>query len=373
MKYLFIDRDGTLIKEPPDEQIDSLEKLSFVPGAISALRALRTAGFTYVLATNQDGLGTPAFPEEAFWPAHRKMLETLAGEGIEFADQLIDRSFPADGNPGRKPGTGMFGAYLGGACHMAQSYVIGDRPTDIRLALNLGCKGILLRTPAEAEALLSPAEKAALALATDSWEAVASFLATPPRTAETRRTTRETDILCRVNLDAPPASPAAIDTGLHFFDHMLSQIPHHAGIALELACKGDLEVDEHHTMEDCAIALGRTLRLALGEKRGIERYGFVLPMDESRALCLLDLGGRTHFTWDVHFTREYVGDTPTEMYEHFFQSLAAALGCNLHLEARGTNQHHLAESLFKAFARALRQAVRRDGASCELPTSKGVL
>lgn len=370
LPFLFLDRDGTLVLEPADEQIDSLEKLTFYPGAISALHALRHH-FTFVLASNQDGLGTPSFPEADFWPAHNKMLQTLEGEGIYFADQLIDRSFPADNLPTRKPGIGMFASYP--PAKLTGAYVVGDRATDIRLARNLGIKGILLRTPTEAGKLLDEEEKESLALATTSWEEVAEFLRAARRRAEVCRETRETKIRCIVDLDPPPGFDNRISTGLRFFDHMLAQLPHHAGIGLSLDCHGDLVVDEHHTIEDCAIVLGETIRRALGEKVGIERYGFVLPMDESRALCLLDFSGRIHFNWKVPFTREYVGDVPTEMFSHFFHTLCSALCCNLRIEAAGENNHHLAEAVFKAFARALRQAVKRNPFSAELPSSKGLL
>ena len=349
-KAIFIDRDGTIIKEPADDQVDSLEKLEFVPGAISALKSLTGLGYELVLATNQDGLGTPAFPMEDFLPAQNKMLKTLEGEGVVFDDMLIDEHFPEDGSPCRKPAVGMFGKYLSGDYDLSSSYVIGDRETDMMLAENLGAKGLLLGN--------------------GNWPEIVSAIRGSARRAVIDRDTRETRIHLELDLDAKGED---IDTGLKFFDHMLSQIPHHGGVALELKCKGDLEVDEHHTMEDVGIALGEALLKALGDKRGIERYGFVLPMDECKALCLIDFGGRSEFVWDVEFTREYVGDTPTEMFKHFFGSLCSAARCNLHIEARGENNHHLIEAVFKAFARALRQAVRRDVFSYELPSSKGVL
>lgn len=363
-KALFIDRDGTIIAEPANEQVDSLEKLRFVPGAISALRQLSGRGYELVMVTNQDGLGTDSFPEKDFWPAHNFMLETLAGEGIRFDEILIDRSFPEDNLPTRKPGLGMLGKYISGAYDLAHSYVIGDRHTDMQLADNLGAKGILLAEETDDNKHLSH-------LVTNDWSRIASHILSAPRTARIDRTTAETDIHIEANLDG--GQPSHIDTGLKFYDHMLSQLPHHAGISLNIACSGDLEVDEHHTMEDVAIALGQALKQALGDKRGIGRYGFVLPMDESRAMVLLDFGGRAELVWDVSFTREYVGDTPTEMFQHVFKSLATAMEANIYVQARGENNHHLIEGVFKAFARALRMAVKREPFSYDLPSSKGIL
>ena len=367
-KAIFIDRDGTIIREPADEQIDSLEKLEFVPGVISALRSLTSLDYELVMVSNQDGLGTPSFPEHTFHPAHNKMLTTLAGEGVEFSEQLIDRTFPHENAPTRKPGIGMMGRYLSGDYDLASSFVIGDRMTDLELAKNLGAKGILLQENSEGipENLLPH-----LSLATTNWAKIAEHIRSTERAATISRTTAETDI--RLTLDLDGRGENHIDTGLKFLDHMLWQLPHHAGISLSLVCKGDLEVDEHHTMEDVAIVLGEALLKALGNKRGIERYGFVLPMDECCASVLMDLGGRIEFKWDVEFSREYVGDTPTEMFRHFFQSLSSALRCNLHISATGENNHHLAESVFKGFARALRMAIRRDVFSYDLPSSKGTL
>lgn len=365
MKAIFIDRDGTIIREPEDEQIDSLEKLEFVPGVISALRSLVGKGYELVMVSNQDGLGTDSFPEETFHPAHDKMLKTLAGEGVEFDDQLIDCSFPEDNLPTRKPGIGMLTEYIDGDYDLSESFVIGDRLTDMQLAVNLGAQGIMLAKPQEDDL------PEGCVLATDDWHEIARFILSHGRSATIDRSTSETEIHVEVDLDGYGKSE--IDTGLKFFDHMLWQLPHHAGISLVVKCKGDLEVDEHHTMEDVAIALGDALLKALGDKRGIERYGFVLPMDESRAMVLIDLGGRIEFQWSVPFTREYVGDTPTEMFRHFFQSLCCAMKCNLHIEATGDNNHHLIEGVFKAFARALRMAIHRNPFSYELPSSKGVL
>ena len=370
-KVLFIDRDGTIIKEPADEQIDSLEKLEFVPGAISGLRSVMQTDYLPLLVSNQDGLGTESFPEDTFWPAHNKMLQTLKGEGVTFAREYIDRTFPADNAPTRKPGTAMLTEYMTDGYDLKHSYVIGDRATDVQLAVNMGCRAILLQKPEVAATMLNAVQQHVLALATDDWADIAEFLRRTERRAEVKRATAETDIHVIVDLDG--GGDTLVNTGLHFFDHMLSQLPHHAGISLYCVCKGDLEVDEHHTMEDVAIALGEALRTALGSKRGIDRYGFVLPMDECDAMVTLDFGGRIDFQWDVPFTREYVGDTPTEMFKHVFQSLCAAMQCNLHIKARGENNHHLVEGVFKAFARALRQAIHRNVFSYELPSSKGTL
>ncbi|MCR5070497.1 MAG: bifunctional histidinol-phosphatase/imidazoleglycerol-phosphate dehydratase HisB [Bacteroidales bacterium] len=350
-KAIFIDRDGTLLCEPDDEQIDALDKVVFVPGAISGMKALTGLGYELVMASNQDGLGTPAFPEETFWPAQNLLLHTLEGEGVVFDDILIDPSFPEDKSPNRKPGTGMFGKYLDGSYDLAASWVIGDRETDRQLAQNLGAQALLV------------GEK--------SWAEIAETIRSSARSATVARKTGETDIYVRVDLDGK--GPSGVDTGLKFFDHMLTQLIHHGGIALEIKCKGDLEVDEHHTIEDVGIALGEALRRALGDKRGIDRYGFALPMDESRAIVLLDFGGRSELVWDVQFTREYVGDVPTEMFKHFYKSLSDAMRANLYVQARGENNHHLAEGIFKAFARSLKQAVRRDVFSYDLPSSKGLL
>lgn len=354
-KAIFIDRDGTIIAEPPSEQIDCFQNLSFVPGAISALADLSTLGYELVLATNQDGLGTESFPEDTFWPYHNFMLQTLEGEGIVFADQLIDRHFPEDGSPCRKPGTGMFGKYMGGEYDLAACYVIGDRESDMQLAANLGAKGLKIDAD-------NPRE---------SWHKAVECIRSSERVAEICRKTKETDIRVKVDLDGKGEN--RIDTGLKFLDHMLDQLVHHGGISLVATCKGDLQVDEHHTMEDVGIALGEALLQALGSKAGIARYGFALPMDESRALVLLDFGGRADLVWDVEFTRKYVGDVPTEMFKHFFKSMSSAMKANLYIEAHGENNHHIAEAVFKAFARSMRQAVACNVFSYELPSSKGIL
>ena len=372
-KVLFIDRDGTLIEEPPvDYQVDSLEKLAFVPKAITAMNRIASLDYELVMATNQDGLGTDSFPEETFWPAHNLMLKTLEGEGVRFDDILIDRSMPADNALTRKPRTGMFGKYLNGEYDMANSFVIGDRPTDIELARNLGAKGILLQPTESGRALL--AEQGLLdscVLITDDWDRIWQFLRAGARTAEIHRKTRETDI--RVAIDLDGSGESHVDTGLKFFDHMLEQIVHHAGVSLVVEAKGDLEVDEHHTIEDTAIVLGEAVFRALGSKLGIERYGYCLPMDECKAIVLLDFGGRIDFQWNVEFHRERVGDVPTEMFRHFFKSFAEAAHCNLHIAANGENEHHKIEGIFKAFSRALRMAIARNSFKFELPSSKGVL
>lgn len=370
-RAIFIDRDGTIIKEPADEQIDSLEKLEFVPGVISALGKVVGQGYELVMVSNQDGLGTPSFPENTFWPAHQKMLDTLSGEGICFDAQHIDRHFPEDNAPTRKPGTGMLTKYMDGSYDLQRSFVIGDRASDMELAHNLGAQGILLQTPEWAEENVGEEIRKNIVLATPHWSEIAERIRRTERRAEIRRKTAETDIHVIVDLDG--AGETRIDTGLKFYDHMLSQLPHHAGISLTAVCHGDLEVDEHHTMEDVAIAIGEAIYEALGAKRGIERYGFVLPMDESRAMVLLDFGGRADFSWDVDFTREYIGDTPTEMFRHVFHSLCVAMRCNLQISAKGENQHHLIEGVFKAFARALRAAIHRNVFSYDLPSSKGML
>ncbi|MBQ4532073.1 MAG: bifunctional histidinol-phosphatase/imidazoleglycerol-phosphate dehydratase HisB [Alistipes sp.] len=372
-RVLFIDRDGTILVEPPEDfQVDSLEKLEFVVGAISGMKSLAELDYELVLASNQDGLGTDSFPEETFWPAHTKMLRTLAGEGVFFDDQLIDPTFPQENAPTRKPQTGMFTKYLSEDYDMSQSYVIGDRATDVELAANLGAKAILLQQVSVGEKMLEGKLFAeSCVLITPRWSDVAEFLRRTERTAEINRVTSETAI--KVKLDLDGAGVSEISTGLNFFDHMLWQLPHHAGVSLKLECKGDLHVDEHHTIEDVAIVLGEAIYQALGSKRGIDRYGFVLPMDECRAMVLIDFGGRADFVWDVPFTRERVGDVPTEMFKHFFKSMCVAMRCNLHIEARGENNHHLIEGVFKAFARALKMAVRRDVFKYDLPSSKGVL
>ncbi|MCD8273778.1 MAG: bifunctional histidinol-phosphatase/imidazoleglycerol-phosphate dehydratase HisB [Alistipes sp.] len=373
-KALFIDRDGTLIVEPPvDLQVDSLAKLEFVPGAISALKVLRGLDFELVMATNQDGLGTDSFLEEDFRLPQEKMLRTLAGEGVLFDDMLIDRTFESDNAPTHKPRTGMFGRYTGGGYDLAASYVIGDRATDILLARNLGARGILFAQETAGRRMLCEAgAEEACVLISDSWAEIAEYIRRGERRVVVTRETRETRITVRLDLDGKGFGDR-ISTGLRFLDHMLAQIAHHGGVALEVEARGDLDIDEHHTMEDVAIVLGEAIDRALGSKAGIGRYGFALPMDDCRALVLLDFGGRIDFEWDAEFRRERVGDVPTEMFRHFFHSLCCAARCNLQISALGDNDLHKAEAIFKAFARALRMAVARSGFGYDIPSSKGIL
>ena len=373
-RALFIDRDGTLVIEPPvDYQLDSLEKLVFYPKVFRNLYFIRKQlDFEFVMVTNQDGLGTDSFPEDTFWPAHDKMLKTLEGEGIRFDDILIDRSFPEENSPNRKPRTGMLGRYLSGEYDLANSYVIGDRLTDMQLAANLGAKGIWLR-PDDDEARQLLTENTAISpiLITDDWDRITEYLFAGERRATIRRTTKETDIFVEVNLDGHGRTE--ISTGLGFFDHMLDQIGKHSGIDLTVRVKGDLEVDEHHTIEDTAIALGEALLKALGDKRGIERYGYCLPIDDCLCSVALDFGGRPWLVWDAAFHREKVGDMPTEMFLHFFKSLSDAARMNLNIKAEGTNEHHKIEGIFKALARSIKMAIRRDIYRYELPSTKGTL
>ena len=373
-RALFIDRDGTLVIEPPvDYQLDSLEKLEFYPKVFRNLYFIRKQlDFEFVMVTNQDGLGTDSFPEDTFWPAHNKMLKTLEGEGIRFDDILIDRSFPEENSPNRKPRTGMLGRYLSGEYDLANSYVIGDRLTDMQLAVNLGAKGIWLRPDDdEARQLLTENTAISPVLITDDWDRITEYLFAGERRATVRRTTKETDIFVEVNLDGHGRTE--ISTGLGFFDHMLDQIGKHSGMDLTVRVKGDLEVDEHHTIEDTAIALGEALSKALGDKRGIERYGYCLPMDDCLCSVALDFGGRPWLVWDAEFRREKVGDMPTEMFLHFFKSLSDAARMNLNIRAEGVNEHHKIEGIFKALARSIKMAIRRDIYRFELPSTKGAL
>ncbi|MDR2935903.1 MAG: bifunctional histidinol-phosphatase/imidazoleglycerol-phosphate dehydratase HisB [Rikenellaceae bacterium] len=372
-KILFIDRDGTLIIEPPtDFQVDRLEKLTFVPGAIGAMTQIARLDYKLVMVTNQDGLGTSSFPEETFWPVQNKMLETLKGEGIVFGAIHIDPSLPEENKPTRKPGTAMLTEYFSDTYDLPGSFVVGDRLTDIRMAKNLGAKGVLIQPEEKGRQMLHEAGlEADCALVTDDWWKIYAFLRCGARVATVARKTRETDITLTLDLDGRGKN--YISTGLCFFDHMLEQIVHHAGVSIDLKACGDLHVDEHHTVEDVAIVLGEVFRQALGSKLGIGRYGFSLPMDESEATVLLDFGGRIDFLWEVAFTRERVGDMPTEMFRHFFKSFAEAARCNLHIRAMGDNEHHKAEAVFKAFARSLRMAIARNPMNLALPSSKGTL
>lgn len=352
-KALFIDRDGTLIREPEDEQIDSFEKLAFIPGVVRALSMLRErTDYELVMVSNQDGLGTDSFPEETFWPVQNFIIDLFKGEGIEFDDILIDRHFPEDHAPTRKPGTGMLTAYMDGSYDLAHSYVIGDRETDVQLAENLGCRALRI-----SEEL--------------GWKKITEILIAGERCAEVHRVTRESDILVRLDLDR--AGQGSVSTGLPFFDHMLTQLIHHGGLSLTIQAQGDLEVDEHHTIEDTALALGECLRRALGAKIGINRYGYCLPMDDSLCQVALDFGGRPWLQWAVEFRRECVGNIPSEMFFHFFKSLSDAALMNLSIKAEGDNDHHRIECVFKAFARALRMAAARDVQHLVLPSSKGAL
>ena len=352
-QVLFIDRDGTILVEPEDEQIDSFEKFQFVPGVIRNLHFIRThLDFEFVMVSNQDGLGTDSYPEETFWPTHNLMLQTLKGEGIEFDDILIDRSFPEDNLPTRKPGTGMLTKYMQGNYDLENSYVIGDRETDAKLAENLGCKSLILSDELD-------------------WNRISEILFAGERTASVRRITKETDIDISLCLDGTGKSD--ISTGLGFFDHMLEQIAKHGSIDLKIHVKGDLNVDEHHTIEDTGIALGECIGKALGDKRGIERYGYTLPMDDCLCSVALDFGGRPWLVWDAEFHRERVGDMPTEMFLHFFKSFSDAARMNLNIKAEGENEHHKIEGIFKALARSLKMAVKRDIYKYQLPSSKGML
>ena len=371
-KVLFIDRDGTLIDEPNDEQIDSLEKLEFIPKVFRNLFFIRkNLDYELVIVSNQDGLGTASYPEETFWPAHNKMLRAFENEGISFDDILIDKSFPSENLPTRKPGTGLLTKYVGGDYDLQNSFVIGDRLTDIELAKNLGAKGILLNNGDLSEELEKKGLAGHCVLVSDDWDDIYACVAAPQRTAEVKRTTKETDIAVKLNLDG--TGVCSISTGLHFFDHMLNQIGRHAGVDLEINVKGDLEVDEHHTIEDTALALGEVFRVALGNKKGIQRYGFCLPMDDCLAMVAIDFGGRPWLVWDTEFTREKVGDMPTEMFMHFFKSFSDAAQCNLNIKAAGTNEHHKIEAVFKAMAKAIKMAIQRDLFNFELPSTKGML
>lgn len=365
-RVLFIDRDGTIIREPHDFQVDLLEKLRFLPGAITTLAKIaRETDFVFVMVTNQDGLGTESFPEAAFFPAQNFVLQTLADEGVEFADVFVDRTFPHENAPTRKPGTGMLGKYMSGEYDLANSYVIGDRPTDVQLASNLGTKAIYLRNPN----FPLEDENQSCVNVVANWSEIYQLLKRPARKVSHRRTTKETDIAIELNLDG--SGEAEIATGLSFFDHMLEQIARHGSIDLKIEAKGDLHIDEHHTIEDVAITLGEAFAKAVADKRGMERYGFCLPMDDCLAQVAIDFGGRNWIVWDADFKREKIGEMPTELFFHFFKSFTDKALCNLNIKAEGTIEHHKIEAIFKAFAKAIKMAVRREGDA--LPSTKGVL
>jgi len=378
-KILFIDRDGTLIKEaPPTYQLDSFSKLEFYPDMFFYMRKIATElDYELVMVTNQDGLGTVSFPEDSFWPVQNFVMTNLANEAIHFSEVFIDRSFPADNAPTRKPATGMLTRYLTNPDYdVANSFVIGDRITDMQLAKNLQCKGLWLNMDAslgasEIKDTIEDLKKETIVLETPHWEAIYNYLKLPPRRIIHQRNTNETKIMVEVNLDGTGKS--AIKTGLAFFDHMLDQLARHGNLDLTIECKGDLHIDEHHSIEDTGIALGEAISKALGNKRGIERYGFLLPMDDCLAQVAIDFGGRNWIEWDAEFKREKIGEMPTEMFFHFFKSFSDAAKCNLNIKAEGDNEHHKIESIFKAFAKAIKMAVKRDINNNALPTTKGLL
>lgn len=372
-KVLFIDRDGTLALEPENYQLDALDKLVFYPGVFQYLgRIAKELDYELVMVTNQDGLGTDSFPEDTFWPTHDFMMTALKNEGINFSEVLIDKSLPADNAPTRKPKTGMLTAYLDNADYdLENSYVIGDRLTDMELAVNLGAKGILLQNDARMAAAIPEALANAIALKTTAWSEVYTLLKAGGRRISHERKTKETAIEIDLNLDGTGES--SIDTGIAFFDHMLDQLARHGGVDLKLTTKGDLEIDEHHTIEDTAIALGEAFGKALGDKLGIERYGFCLPMDDCLAQVSLDFGGRAWLMWNAKFKRELIGKMPTEMFFHFFKSFADGAKANLNIKAEGHNEHHKIEAIFKAFAKAIRAAIKRDAEKLVLPSTKGQL
>ncbi|NOY97523.1 MAG: bifunctional histidinol-phosphatase/imidazoleglycerol-phosphate dehydratase HisB [Chlorobi bacterium] len=372
-KVLFIDRDGTLIKEPPlDFQVDSLEKLEFVPGVFRNLYNIqKNLGYELVIVTNQDGLGTSSFPEDTFWPAQDKMLKAFENEGITFDDIIIDKSLPEDNAPTRKPRTGLLTRYLEGGYDLKNSFVIGDRLADIELAKNLGAKGILLNGSSMQTELIQAGLDKYCVMITNKWDDVYATVAAPERTIIVSRTTKETNISIELNIDGN--GECEISTGLSFFDHMLEQLGRHSGCSLKIKVNGDLEVDEHHTIEDTALTLGEAFFKALGDKKGIERYGFCLPMDDCLAQVAIDFSGRPWLVWDASFKREKIGDMPTEMFMHFFKSFSDAARCNLNIKAEGGNEHHKIEAIFKALAKSIKMAVRKDIFNFELPSTKGAL
>jgi imidazoleglycerol-phosphate dehydratase/histidinol-phosphatase len=366
-KILFIDRDGTLIYEPSDFQIDSFEKLSFLPGVFSWLgKIARELDYEFVMVTNQDGLGTSTFPEDTFWPVQNFIIKALEAEGVIFSEICIDRSFEKDNSPNRKPNTGMLTNYLNGSYDLKNSYVIGDRITDIKLAKNLGAKAIFIKNYDKIDGC-----EAQIALQCENWKAIYDFLKLPDRKISQVRKTKETDISIEINLDG--SGKSSISTGIAFFDHMLEQISKHGNIDLNITAKGDLHIDEHHTIEDVGITLGEAFLNALADKKGIERYGFCLPMDDCLAQVALDFGGRNWIVWEAEFKREKIGEMPTEMFYHFFKSFSDACKCNLNIKAEGQNEHHKIEAIFKAFAKAIKIAIKRDINNMSLPSTKGLL
>lgn len=371
-QVLFIDRDGTLIIEPPDEQIDTLEKLEFLPGVFKYLNLIRQRlPFELVMVSNQDGLGSDAYPQKDFNLVQGKILTAFKNEGVEFDGILIDKSTPKENSPTRKPGTEMLTGYMNDSYDLENSYVIGDRITDIELARNLGARGILIGTGNYKKVLEDQKLNSSCALIAADWEEIYRYLLKSNRCAEIHRETGETDIYVKVALDG--SGQSSVNTGLGFFDHMLDQLARHSSCDLEVKVKGDLKVDEHHTIEDTALALGEAFNTALGDKRGIGRYGFTLPMDDALVTVALDFGGRNWLEWETDFTREMIGEMPTEMFSHFFKSFSDAARCNLHIKAEGDNEHHKIEAIFKAFARAIRMAIKIEDEEGEIPSTKGSL
>ncbi len=378
-KVLFIDRDGTIIKEaPPTYQLDDFSKLEFYPDMFFYLRKIATElDYELVMMTNQDGLGTTSFPEETFWPLHNLVMKSLANEKILFAEVIIDKTFAAENAPTRKPATGLLTKYIDNANYdLANSFVIGDRITDMQLAKNLNCKGLWLNTDAALGAMeindcADELKNKIIVLETNDWEAIYNYLKLPPRIVSHQRNTNETKITVQLNLDG--TGKADNKTGLPFFDHMLDQIARHGNIDLAVTCNGDLHIDEHHSIEDTGIALGEAMAKALGDKHSIERYGFLLPMDDCLAQVAIDFGGRNWIVWEAEFKREKIGEMPTEMFFHFFKSFSDAAKCNVNIKAEGENEHHKIESVFKAFAKAIKMAVKRDADNNALPSTKGIL
>ena len=378
-KILFIDRDGTLVMEPPvDYQLDALEKLEFYPRVFQYLsRIVEELDFELVMVTNQDGLGTDSFPEATFHPPHDMMMKAFENEGVTFKEVIIDKTFPHENAPTRKPQTGLLTHYMTGDYDLANSFVLGDRLSDMQLATNLGAKGIFIATDkphSDADAHKNIDAKTfeeTIVLTTPDWKTIYKFLKNPNRTSTVRRTTKETDILINLNLDGE--GKGNNETGIGFFDHMLDQIARHSGSDLEVKVEGDLHIDEHHTIEDTALALGEAFRLALGDKMGIERYGFCLPMDDCLAQVGIDFGGRPWLVWEAEFNREMIGQMPTEMFYHFFKSFSDTAKCNLNVKAEGKNEHHKIEAIFKAFAKSIKMAKKKDLDNQQLPSTKGVL